>query len=60
MGVLVQLDGTRFYRLAFLPVIVWLSWRGVSIDMSGGDPKQAQINTVLMVSTLIWRCLPLT
>ncbi|KAF8553846.1 hypothetical protein OG21DRAFT_1509617 [Imleria badia] len=27
MGVLVQLKGTRFYRLALLPVLVWFSWR---------------------------------
>lgn len=60
MGVLVQLEGTRFYRLALLPIIVWLSWRGLFIDMSGGDPKQAQMNTVLVVSTLTQRCLPLT
>jgi hypothetical protein len=50
MGVLVQLKGTHFYRLAFLPVVVWLAWRGISVDISGGDHKQAQMNTVLIVS----------
>ena len=50
MGVLVQLNGTRFYRLAFLPLIVWLSWRGIFVDMSGGDPRQVHMNTVLIVS----------
>lgn len=53
MGVLVQLKGTRFYRLALLPVVVWFAWRGAFVDMSGGDPKQAQLNTALMVSTFI-------
>lgn len=53
MGVLVQLKETRFYRLALLPVIAWFSWRGVFVDMSGGDPKLAQMNTILIVSTLI-------
>ena len=50
MGVLVQLKGTRFYRLAFLPALVWLCWRGMFVDMSGGDPKQGQMNTGLIVS----------
>ncbi|KAH0833888.1 membrane bound O-acyl transferase family-domain-containing protein [Lanmaoa asiatica] len=48
IGVLVQLEGTRFYRLALLPVLVWFAWRAAFIDMSGGDPKQAQANTVLI------------
>ena len=50
MGVLVQLKGTRFYRLAFLPVVVWFSWRGIFVDMSGGDPRQVHMNTVVIVS----------
>ena len=50
MGVLVQLNGTRFYRLAFLPVVVWFAWRGIFVDMSGGDPRQVYMNTVLIVS----------
>jgi hypothetical protein len=50
MGVLVQLKGTRFYRLAFLPALVWLAWRGIFVDMSGGDPRQADVNNVLIVS----------
>ena len=50
MGVLVQLNGMRFYRLAFLPALVWFAWRGTFIDMSGGDPKQAGMNNMLVVS----------
>ena len=63
MGVLVQLKGTHFYRLAFLPVIVWLAWRGTFVDMSGGDPKQAQMNTMLIVSDpspVSHGCIPFT
>lgn len=55
MGVLAQLKGTRFYRLAFLPVILWFAWRAAFVDMSGGDLKLAQMNTVLIVSALLWR-----
>ena len=50
MGVLVQLEGTRFYRLSFLPVLVWFAWRGLFVDMSGGDPRHAAMNTFLIVS----------
>lgn len=50
MGVLVQLKGTRFYRLALLPVLVWFSWRGIFVEMSGGDPRDASMNTILIVS----------
>lgn len=50
MGVLVQLDGTRFYRLALLPVTVWLAWRATLVDMSGGDPMKVQSNSMLIVS----------
>ncbi|KAI9573465.1 hypothetical protein HD554DRAFT_2183606 [Boletus coccyginus] len=49
MGVLVQLKGTRFYRLALLPVLLWFSWRGIFVDMSGGDPRQALTNTALIL-----------
>ncbi|KAF8438370.1 hypothetical protein L210DRAFT_3646664 [Boletus edulis BED1] len=48
MGVLVQLEGTRFYRFALLPVLVWFAWRGMFVDMSGGDPKQGQMNVGLI------------
>ena len=50
MGVLVQLKGTRFYRLALFPAVVWLAWRGTFVDMSGGDPRQAGMNNMLIVS----------
>ncbi|KAI9573448.1 hypothetical protein HD554DRAFT_2035262 [Boletus coccyginus] len=52
MGVLVQLKGTRFYRLALLPVLVWFSWRGIFVDMSGGDPRDAAMNTMLILRML--------
>ncbi|KAG9308680.1 hypothetical protein JVU11DRAFT_11637 [Chiua virens] len=55
MAVLVQLSGTRFYRLALLPVTVWLAWRGAFVDMSGGDVKQAQANTMIIVSSVAMR-----
>ena len=50
MGVLVQLKGTRFYRLALLPALVWFAWRSIFIDMSGGDPRQAGMNNTFIVS----------
>jgi hypothetical protein len=50
MGVLVQLKGTRLYRLAFLPALVWFAWRGIFVDMSGGDPRQTHMNIVFIVS----------
>ena len=50
MGVLVQLKGTRFYRLALLPIVGWLAWRGSFVDMSGGDRKHGQMNTGIIVS----------
>ena len=50
MGVLVQLKGTRLYRIAFLPAVVWFAWRGIFVDMSGGDPRQAQMNNLFIVS----------
>ncbi|KAF8124321.1 hypothetical protein EV363DRAFT_1354174 [Boletus edulis] len=48
MGVLVQFEGTRFYRFALLPVLVWFAWRGILVDTSGGDSKLGQMNTVLI------------
>ena len=50
MGVLVQLRGTRFYRLALLPALLWFAWRSIFIDMSGGDPRQAGMNNTFIVS----------
>ena len=50
MGVLVQLKGTQFYRLAFLPAVVWFSWRGIFVDVSGGDPRLVRINNLFIVS----------
>lgn len=50
MGVLVQLDGTRTYRMALLPVTVYLAWRATFVDMSGGDPTRAHMNVTLIVS----------
>lgn len=58
MGVLVQLEGTRFYRMALLPVVVYLAWRGAFVDMSGGDPTQGQMNTVLIVGAPVPRSSP--
>ncbi|KIJ18060.1 hypothetical protein PAXINDRAFT_167360 [Paxillus involutus ATCC 200175] len=50
MGVLVQLRGTYAYRVALLPILLWLAWQAsVSIDCSGGDRKQAQLNAVFVV-----------
>jgi hypothetical protein len=50
LGVLVQLEGTRSYRLALLPVTFCLAWRATFVDMSGGDPIKNQMNTMLVVS----------
>jgi len=55
MGVLVQLEGTRFYRLAFLPVVAWFAWRGIFVDMSGGDPRQAGMNNTLIMCCIAMR-----
>ena len=49
MGVLMQLEGTHFYRLALLPIAVWLAWRATCVDMSGGDASQVQANSILIV-----------
>lgn len=51
MGMLVQFEGTRFYRLALLPLTVWLAWRATFVDMSGGDSAQIQTNSILIVRT---------
>ncbi|KAF8553845.1 hypothetical protein OG21DRAFT_1441204 [Imleria badia] len=48
MGVLVQLEGTRAYRLAFFPVLLCFAWRATLVDMSGGDPTKVQANTMLV------------
>ncbi|KAF8124324.1 hypothetical protein EV363DRAFT_1354184, partial [Boletus edulis] len=48
MGVLVQLEGTRFYRLALLPLTLYFAWRATFVDLSGGDPALAQKNTQLV------------
>ena len=53
MGVLVQLEGTRTYRMALLPVTVYLAWRATFVDMSGGDPTRAQMNITLVVSVTL-------
>ena len=50
MGVLVQLEGTRTYRVAFLPVTACIAWRATFVDMSAGDPTKAQMNAMLIVS----------
>ncbi|KAG9308682.1 hypothetical protein JVU11DRAFT_11639 [Chiua virens] len=52
MGVLVQLEGTRYYRLALLPVMVWFAWRATFVDLSGGDITQAQQNAQLITQML--------
>ena len=51
MGVLVQLEGTRTYRIALLPVAVSLAWRATFVDMSGGDPTKAPMDFTLIVSS---------
>ncbi|KIJ61702.1 hypothetical protein HYDPIDRAFT_176869 [Hydnomerulius pinastri MD-312] len=49
MGVLVQLKGTFLHRVALLPVLLWFVWRAsITIDPSGGDPNQAQLNAVFI------------
>ncbi|KIK92202.1 hypothetical protein PAXRUDRAFT_830176 [Paxillus rubicundulus Ve08.2h10] len=49
MGVLVQLRGTRVYRVALLPILLWLAWQAsASINLAGGDRKQAQLNAVFV------------
>ena len=50
LGVLVQLEETRFYRLALLPVTLCFAWRATFVDMSGGDATKTQMNTQLVVS----------
>jgi len=55
MGVLVQLEGTRLYRLAFLPVVVWFAWRGMFVDMSGGNPRQAGVDSTFVMCCFAMR-----
>ncbi|KIK92464.1 hypothetical protein PAXRUDRAFT_829932 [Paxillus rubicundulus Ve08.2h10] len=53
MGVLVQLRGTRVYRVALLPILLWLAWQAsASINLAGGDRKQAQLNAVFVSQML--------
>lgn len=56
MGVLVQLKGTRSYRLALMPVLVWFAWRATFVDMSRGDPTKTQANSMLAVSVATTLC----
>ncbi|KAF8841623.1 hypothetical protein BDN67DRAFT_949207 [Paxillus ammoniavirescens] len=54
MGVLVQLRGTLVYRVALMPISLWLAWHAsASIDFSGGDPTRAQQNAAFAVSSLM-------
>ena len=51
MAVLVQLPRTKLYRLAFLPVMLWLALRaGMSLDFSWGRSEYAYLNQGLAVS----------
>lgn len=51
MAVLVQLPRTRLYRLAFLPVVLWLAIRaGMTLDFSQGRSDKAYLNQGLVVS----------
>lgn len=45
MAVLVQLQRTKLYRVALLPLVFWLALRaGTSLDFSGGQPEYAYFN----------------
>src|SRR5438128_2272592 len=51
MAVLVQLPRTRLYRLAFLPVVLWLAFRaGMILDFSQGRSDKVYLNQGLVVS----------
>jgi hypothetical protein len=62
MGVLVQLRGTQVYRVALLPIMLWFAWRAIiSVDLSGGDPMQAELQSFLIAQmcseamrSLVW------
>ncbi|KAF8835273.1 hypothetical protein BDN67DRAFT_975519 [Paxillus ammoniavirescens] len=50
MAVLVQLRGTHVYRIALLPIMLWLAWQAsASIDCSGGDREQAHLNAAFVI-----------
>jgi hypothetical protein len=53
MGVLIQLEGTRSYRLALLPVTLYLAGRAAFVDMSGGDPTNAQMDSMLVMTFVL-------
>ncbi|KAI6028994.1 membrane bound O-acyl transferase family-domain-containing protein [Pisolithus marmoratus] len=45
MAVLVQLPRTKLYRIALLPLVLWLALRaGVSLDFSGKQPSYGFLN----------------
>ncbi|KAI6047014.1 membrane bound O-acyl transferase family-domain-containing protein [Pisolithus marmoratus] len=51
MAVLVQLPRTKLYRIALLPLVLWLALRaGVSLDFSGKQPRYAFLNKGLASS----------
>ncbi|KAI6037692.1 membrane bound O-acyl transferase family-domain-containing protein [Pisolithus marmoratus] len=48
MAVLVQLPRTKLYRIALLPLVLWLALRaGVSLDFCGKQPGYAFLNQAL-------------
>lgn len=48
MAVLVQLPRTKLYRVALLPLVLWLALRaGMSLDFSGKQPEYAYLNKAL-------------
>ncbi|KAI6045931.1 membrane bound O-acyl transferase family-domain-containing protein [Pisolithus marmoratus] len=51
MAVLVQLPRTKLYRIALLPLVLWLALRaGVSLDFSGKQPRYTFLNKALASS----------
>ncbi|KAI6037691.1 hypothetical protein EDC04DRAFT_2897287 [Pisolithus marmoratus] len=51
MAVLVQLPRTKLYRVALLPLVLWLALRaGVSLDFSGKQPEYAYLNKGLAIT----------
>ncbi|KAI6014169.1 hypothetical protein EDC04DRAFT_673610 [Pisolithus marmoratus] len=62
MGVLVQLRNTALLRIALLPIIPWLAWRGFSLfDFSCGNHEKAQANalfashmTIVCMRVCVW------
>ena len=54
MAVLVQLPKTKLFRLALLPVVVWLIFTaGMTLDFSWRQPEYAYTNLIFAAS----RCL---